>query len=294
MRYHGLYIAAYAIPPWAGGRENCSEWKGLLFPAASACFGIGFHSGDILKEISTTKTIPSPKRRVCFIHSLLVQKTDLFISCCFPHDHFFTGNSVFWPELCIPAVGLVPPRLDPRVPMPEDTGAAGIDGCSSYAGGEKPLSQMEGDGVLPPGDSPCETGASGCEEEAWVLQWECSQDPGALQGIASPTHTLPGDHWASPTPPSRAPHREQGPSLASRVQFSPPMLLLQLPAGPASAFSEMKLHLSHTGNLVSESTKRCQGSRAQLAARFPPTTRGSTPGKTGTGLLGRGCQALGK
>lgn len=89
-----------------------------------------------MKEISTTKTIPSPRRGVCLIHSLLVQKTDLFISCCFPHDHFFTGNSVFWPELCIPASGLVPPRLDPRVPVPEDTGAAGKDGCSSCAGGE--------------------------------------------------------------------------------------------------------------------------------------------------------------
>lgn len=146
-----------------------------------------------MKEISTTKTIPSPKRGVCLIHSLLVQKTDLFISCFFPHDHFFTGNSVFWPELCIPASGLVPPRLDPRVPMPEDTGAAGMDGCSSCAGGEKPLLALgaspPGGEVLPLGDSPCKTGAAGdagCEEEAWVLQWARSQDPGALRGTASP------------------------------------------------------------------------------------------------------------
>ncbi|PKK27385.1 inosine triphosphatase (nucleoside triphosphate pyrophosphatase) [Columba livia] len=49
-----------------------------------------------------------------------------------------------------------------------------MDGCSSCAGGEKPLLALgaspSGGEVLPPGDSPCKTGAAGdagCEEEAW-------------------------------------------------------------------------------------------------------------------------------
>lgn len=46
-----FYIAAGAGPPWSGGRESCSQQKGMLFPAVSACLGIGFHLGDVMKEI---------------------------------------------------------------------------------------------------------------------------------------------------------------------------------------------------------------------------------------------------
>lgn len=84
--------------------------------------------------------------RVCFIHSLFVQKTGLFISCCFSHDCFFTGNGMFWLELCAPPAGLAPPaRLAgvTRVVRPWGPHAWGQRGCRD-AGEESPFPMLGG------------------------------------------------------------------------------------------------------------------------------------------------------
>lgn len=95
LRYHGLYITACAMPPWTGGRENCSEWKGLLFPAASACFGVGFHLGDIMKEILQQKQFLHPSiGSVLSIPSLCRRQTSS-LAAVFHMIAFLQGTACF-------------------------------------------------------------------------------------------------------------------------------------------------------------------------------------------------------
>lgn len=130
------------------------------------------------------------------------------------------------------------------------------------------------------------SGVAGSEVEGWVWQWESCQDPAASQGT-HPHYALVGEHWASLTHSSRAPHWQQGPSLDSRVQLSPLMFLLQPPAGPASIFREMELYHFHIGNV--QRRARGQGVNSSTAWRtihypIPPTTCDSTSGKTERGI----------
>lgn len=95
-----FYIAACAGPPWTGGREICSQQKGVV--SSSVCMlGDWFSLRRCYEGDSTTKTTPSPKLWVCFTHSCIVQKTDhqLLFSFC-------TGNGILWRKQGIPPAGI--------------------------------------------------------------------------------------------------------------------------------------------------------------------------------------------
>lgn len=57
---HTPLVLWFYIAAWTGGRGNCSQQKGVLFPALSACLGIGFHLGDVMKEILQQKQLLHP------------------------------------------------------------------------------------------------------------------------------------------------------------------------------------------------------------------------------------------
>lgn len=90
---HTPLVLWFYIAAWTGGRGNCSQQKGVLFPVLSACLGIGFHLGDVMKEILQQKQLLHPSfGSVLPIPALCRGQT---ISCCFPHDFFCTGNGIF-------------------------------------------------------------------------------------------------------------------------------------------------------------------------------------------------------
>lgn len=167
-----------------------------------------------MKEILQQKQFLHPSvGSVLSIPSLCRRQTSS-LAAVFHMIAFFTGNSMFWLELCVPSAGLVPPpRLTgvTRAVRPQGPHARGLWGWMAPApmqvgkglptpgSGSWPAQR----GVSPPWGAPLQNRRSwgaGCEEEAWVPRWESSQDPAAVQG-AAPRYPLAGEHWASGPPP---------------------------------------------------------------------------------------------